>query len=315
MKIVITHGRDQAYQIPDTLERDWTDAVRFGLRRVGAPEADSVEVGFAFYGDLWRPDHPIRAHDPADDDEAVRGAAPVRAGAANRDREATASRDHEADDPLDAALREPPSQFTWDIAQELAFGEDEETTRFGARDVGGIVTWLDQRLGVGRVVLGWFLKDLDEYFRDDKIRSGVAEVVSKRIRAADDDVVLLGHSMGSIVAYDLLAGGVAEDLRVKGLVTFGSPLGMPTLRKRVAHLHPGTPFPPGLPRWINVYNPDDWATLERRLKPLYGPGSDLLDVGAVGHGPDGGLGSAHDPKVYLSSDALARPLAEILAST
>jgi hypothetical protein len=37
-------------------------------------------------------------------------------------------------------------------------------------------------------------------------------------------------------------------------------------------------------------------------------------VGAVGHGPDGGPGSAHDPKVYLSSDALARPLAEILAS-
>jgi hypothetical protein len=61
MRLVIAHGRDQAYQIPSTLGREWSDALGFGLERVEYPGADTVPIAFAFYGDIWRADDPGHA--------------------------------------------------------------------------------------------------------------------------------------------------------------------------------------------------------------------------------------------------------------
>jgi endonuclease G len=296
MRIVITHGRDQAYQIPDTMQREWTDALRYGLRRVKFDAADSIDVQFAFYGDIWRGDYPGRAGAENGEVDVDRGA-----GAAP-----------EVD--VDRALAAPASDIERGVAADLAgAGDGGDVDRFGWDDLASIIDTLDARFGVGKIVLTWFLKDLDEYLSKDAIRADVKARLTDKLSDSGEDAVLLAHSMGSIVGYDLLADGVAGKLRVGALLTFGSPLGMPTLHSRMDLLHPGTPFPDRLPTWVNVYNRKDFATTRRTLKELYGPTSDLEDVEAIGQNP--GLttpGQGHDPKVYLSSIGLATALRRLL---
>jgi pimeloyl-ACP methyl ester carboxylesterase len=301
MRIVITHGRDQAFQIPGTLERAWTDAVRFGLQRVEFPHPERVGVDFAFYGDIWRVDYPGRKPAAGDDEDADRGFGT------------------RSEDSVVRAAEGPPSELVRAVAAELSPGAapgpgaDVEAER-SWDDVARIVRVLDSRLGVGKAVLAWFLKDLDEYFKTATVRDDVKERLTKKVRDANDDVILLGHSMGSIVAYDLMADGVAGNLRIRSLLTFGSPLGMKSVRDRMDTLHQGTPYPNALDKWVNVFNRQDFATVVRELRPLYGDVDELEDVEALGKDPRiVDPGSGHDPLIYLSSIGLATALRTLLS--
>lgn len=57
MRVVLIHGRAAGMEIPEIMARDWEAALRFGLRRAGStiPPGD-IDVRFAFYGSVWRPD-------------------------------------------------------------------------------------------------------------------------------------------------------------------------------------------------------------------------------------------------------------------
>jgi CHAT domain-containing protein len=295
MRILITHGRGQAFQIPATLEREWADALRFGLESAGVTDPATLDVGFAFYGDIWRPDR--RA--ARDDDERGGAAGDVAA---------------EDDRAVAAAMADEPTELQKGVADELLPpGDDDE--RLAWDRLASIVRRLDEVFGVGEAVLTHFLKDLDEYFRDQEIREQTLAAVRDACRAEPGPIVLMGHSMGSIVAYDLLASEGAATLGVEALVTFGSPLGMASVRRHVEWLHPQTPFPAELRSWVNVYNDKDFATVVRELSALYRAqdGRSIDDVEATGRDPTPlDPGSAHDPVVYLSSLGLARPVRELL---
>jgi hypothetical protein len=88
----------------------------------------------------------------------------------------------------------------------------------------------------------------------------IRRFVRDRIREVPGPVVLLAHSLGGIVAFDLLAGAAAADLdRVRLLVTVGSQV---PLLYELGALSSGIGYPAGLPerfapRWVNVYDPHD----------------------------------------------------------
>jgi CHAT domain len=304
MRIVLTHGRAQAYQIAGSLERLWEDALRDGLRAVGQPDAASVPIDFAFYGDIWRPDRRALAEArDADGDDGERGG-DTAADPSDGERLVT----------TEPSLQKKPTDLEIELAGEL-LPPDPDRERLDWNRLAGLISDLDGVLGVGKPLLAWFLKDLDEYFRDDEIRQRVLTTMRSALQATPEPKLLLGHSMGSIVAYDLLATDGAAALGVRDLITFGSPLGMASLHARVAALHPGTPYPEGLDSWVNVYNEQDFATVVRKLDPLFrGDGPGIIDVSAVGQAPtlfDPGRG--HDPIIYLSSVGLAQWVADSLA--
>lgn len=73
--------------------------------------------------------------------------------------------------------------------------------------------------------------------------------------AHDAPVVLVGHSLGSVIAADWLASGARGSAGVTArtadvLVTLGSPLPITA----AALLHHA---PPPVPRWLNLFDPDD----------------------------------------------------------
>ncbi len=84
-------------------------------------------------------------------------------------------------------------------------------------------------------------RDLDLYYHDANVggtrpgfhaRSQIRLALAQTLRKhKDDDILLIAHSMGSIVAYDVLTQEV-PNVKIHTFVTLGSPLGLPAIMKR-----------------------------------------------------------------------------------
>ena len=117
------------------------------------------------------------------------------------------------------------------------------------------------------VLLARFIKDYFEN-REDKNGVGLRDRVRKRIAgtleavlAADyDEVMVVAHSFGTVIATDILADWPHEaDLKRLSLVSLGSPIAV--LRYRSAWLEQerrAVLEARRLPAWVDYYSPSDW---------------------------------------------------------
>jgi hypothetical protein len=122
------------------------------------------------------------------------------------------------------------------------------------------------------------LGPLDEarrYIRDEPTRNAVWNTVlqSLSIVQRGPQLVILAHSLGSVVARDILKR-LPPHLTVKVLVTIGSPLASVPAFQKVGPR--GFAFPYGrLGAWVNIYEPRDLVTGARELSRVY---PEVLDV-------------------------------------
>ncbi len=96
---------------------------------------------------------------------------------------------------------------------------------------------------ISDAIISRYFNDLEIYYSGIPVESdgGSAtyrEVIRKRlldklIEHRKDDIMLIGHSMGSIIAFDVLTF-MAPEIRINTLVTIGSPLGLPVVISRIA---------------------------------------------------------------------------------
>jgi hypothetical protein len=278
--LILVHGRGQAFAIPETARRELAEATRWGLQRAGYDYIDWIPIDFAFYGDLYRSDA------DAADGGAERGGA---------------SLEHSA---LQAAI-------AGDLLGVTETAADPEAERLGVPDLVRLVATLDERFGVGARFVRRFMADVAAYLDDQDLRERTIDRVRDAVMQADL-AVLVGHSLGSIAAYELLLRD--PGLHVGALVTFGSPLGLPTVRRRLQQ-RGADRFPPNLRRWVNVYNQEDFVAAVPLLQPLYPSGDDrsIEDVEALGQDPSlRNPAAAHDIATYLSSMAMGRALTQVL---
>jgi pimeloyl-ACP methyl ester carboxylesterase len=80
----------------------------------------------------------------------------------------------------------------------------------------------------------------------------------ERARSEGRPVILVAHSLGSLVAYDYLSTR-ADTGVIQRLVTVGSPIGSPDIRRLLIGGDPTDTLakPPSVAAWINVRNGDD----------------------------------------------------------
>jgi hypothetical protein len=129
-----------------------------------------------------------------------------------------------------------------------------------------------------------------------RLRSTLAEV--------DGPAVVIAHSLGSIIAYDVLReAGPRRDIPL--LLTVGSPLGVTEIQDLVT-----TPLrvPDGVAAWRNVADGRDLVALDRTLRPEYAPADRVTDFLVVNDSAN-----HHGIRQYLSTapvrdavDALVR---------
>jgi hypothetical protein len=266
-RVVCVHGVGQQREAAETLHAAWAPALCGGVGLAGGqlPEA---EVRCAFYGDLFRPpgrhlavgDPLIRAEDLDSFEQDLLAA--WWAEAARTDAAVVA--------PDDRTLARAPGSVQ--SALRALSG-----SRFFA--------------ALGERALLRDLRQVRDYFRDPEIRRQAQERVSETV--GDDTLVLVGHSLGSVVAYEALAENPGWPVRM--LVTLGSPLGIPNLifdrlqpaPRPVADAGQGPRGRwPGPGRaWVNVADQGDVVALVKDLRGAFGPGVDgwVVDNGATAH--------------------------------
>lgn len=101
----------------------------------------------------------------------------------------------------------------------------------------------------------------------EKIRDRLRAMIHETSGKAQDGIILLAHSLGSVIAYDTLAESVSlnEPLPIKKLITFGSPLQWTfDLRKAESKPECALKSTGNIP-WHNFYYKEDYVSL---YKPL-----------------------------------------------
>lgn len=249
-RIVCVHGIGQQTAGEQSLLRDWTPALLDGLSRAGysdAAVADDVVMGF--YGDLFRPAGELLAvGDP------MFTASDVDPGL-EQDllmawwREAARVDPKVAPPEADTLVRAPGSV-------QAALRQLSRSRFFG---------------GVALRALVFDLKQVRRYLQDPQLRDAARAAVRELITA--DTRVVVAHSLGSVVAYEVLAAMPGH--QVQALVTLGSPLGIANLIFNRLDPTPrdGLGGWPGSDElvWTNVADHGDVVALEKDLRPRFGP--------------------------------------------
>ena len=167
------------------------------------------------------------------------------------------------------------------------------------------------------LITGMALPDVQDFLFDPEHRKQMEDIFLARLRSGGGPFVVVAHSQGSMIAYDVLRQLQKAQVDVRLFVTIGSPLGLPPVRS-VFKKWTGKdklPFPPCVTRWINVAAVGDVVALDRELQN---------DIGAHAAGSFQNVvvdraqrdanplfaGNPHSSMGYLSTDFVRREVRE-----
>jgi hypothetical protein len=131
------------------------------------------------------------------------------------------------------------------------------------------------------------LDDVRRYQRDtDGIGTRIRGLVRAALEsawAAGARVLLIGHSLGSVICYDMLweiSREPGADRRVDLFMTLGSPLATHVISRglRGAGLRGADAYPRNIARWVNLTARADTTALHPRLAPRF---REMLELGLV----------------------------------
>lgn len=149
------------------------------------------------------------------------------------------------------------------------------------------------------------IHDTRRYFTNENgaavtVRHMVADALLEAWRT-DHRVLLIGHSLGSVIAFDVLwelSHRFAVPGRIDQFVTIGSPLGLSFVRNQLlgARETGRRRFPTNIRRWCNLSAVGEMTALDRALASTWAEMRDLglveeiadrLDLQTYFRGPDG----------------------------
>jgi hypothetical protein len=248
-RIVAVHGVGQQFKGDAIIHREWWPAFVSGLHLAGCDLADERDFVCSFYGHLFRRPGTLAAADSFRAEDVG-------------EEEATLL-DLLWHAAAEAEPTEVPSPAQYEGGRTLA-----RTPRLVQRALNALSRssfWAN----ISQSVLIGDLKQVVRYFNDPDLREQVLEIVLDKI--TEDTRVVIGHSLGSVVAYEALCR------KSKGVVSFislGSPLGIRNLIfDRLTPLPSATGVGawPGLVKhWTNIADKGDVVALQKRLAPLFG---------------------------------------------
>lgn len=163
------------------------------------------------------------------------------------------------------------------------------------------ITAVDQTTarGAGRRLV-WFLREVHGYLRDADKAEEVRATVRETITAAHPRI-LIAHSLGSVIAYDMIQRGevpLVTDGGVRVFITCGSPLGWLVVRDGIDAADSPLTVPAGIV-WTNAYSRWDVVARGAGLSHV-APGVKDVRIST------GNYLSPHGIREYLSK----RPVAE-----
>lgn len=278
--IICIHGRSNKPE-EGTLRKWWKSSIEEGLKASTTTSLGSLDFEMAYYADIYYVDGPVL--------------------------------DNKNDEPYKKAKKGSIKQY-----------EEGMTDRI--REITGNwfdtpLDWLEEHSGLfsalGRTVSKKLLKDLGKYYSDNNIKKKVNErLKALLIEYKNDEIILVSHSMGTIVAYEVLRElGRNRDypgFTLDHFITMGSPLGLTVVKGNTISSH-GKLRTPSCVRgsWVNFSDPQDFVCLDSHLSDDYSPNSFLVkvkDVIVCNDYPD----NEHKSYGYLRTPEFSRYIASLL---
>ena len=247
-RLILIHGRAQQGKSEAQLIEEWMEPLRATLGRK-ATCLDGVEIKAPFYGDrLIEMLDSLGAAKP--DDVQLRGP---------------------GQDVADERYRLFLGEFLEAVRNQEGLSEDRlileagvDVVERGAQNwpwVLAIVRALNKIPGLDGTTIEHVLRDVWIYLDRQTVRKAIDAIVAP---AFDTDlpVVCVAHSLGTIVAYSVLAGRSVG--HVSQLITLGSPLGLDVCRRTFRPIK----WPKVVGRWFNARDKRDVVALHP-LDPVH----------------------------------------------
>jgi hypothetical protein len=263
-RILIVHGIANQYNGEMELRRPWYDALCDGLLRAGHRQLPPIDDLFCpFYGDLFRAP-----------DTFTTGSAP-------------ALEDLEQVSTDEAQLLEAVWRSAAETDPDVPSPEEYVHTEVWAP---GIAERALNALAKSKFLAKYTplqlfgdLKQVVQYMNDLGIHAQALGRITAHI--GPDTRVVIGHSLGSVVAYEAVC---AKPAQVDALITAGSPLGIRNVVFDKLAPRPDVgigKWPGGVKYWTNLAAKGDIVAAQKQLAPLFGSGVQdvLIDSGWDAH--------------------------------
>ncbi len=194
---------------------------------------------------------------------------------------------------------------------------------------------------LGRIVTKKLLKDLYFYYDpkqklklDETSEAEMAAIVLKKILLKclkdhqNDEIMLIAHSMGSIIAYDLLRDlGRKDDnsIQIHTLLTIGSPLGFPYVTRQIVQKNKDRAKQDWLrtpaivnTKWINFADKKDLVAVDNRLSDDFGSNAKGVhvvdDLILNDYAGSDGKANHHKSYGYLRAPELAKEISKFIST-
>jgi hypothetical protein len=178
-------------------------------------------------------------------------------------------------------------------------------------------------------IIQHFFHDLDVYYSsnlNDESRSNylARETIREKLAATIkkhqyDEILLIAHSMGSIIAYDVLTQ-LVPDIPIDTFVTCGSPLGIPVIMSKIRAEQEDASKPLSVPenitrRWYNISDLGDRVAINYNLADDFvknSKGISIIDKQVYNTYQYGGKKNPHKSYGYLRTPEMAEILYNFL---
>lgn len=235
MKLIFIHGRSQQGKSANELKQVWLTTLNEGLAKSSLTLDPSVQIEVPFYGD--------------------------RLDQLRIKYQGKGKRLMEFD-----ALDQEYETFRGEILQEiLKVKKIKDDTEIQQKERGPanwewvhkILQLLDRKIpAVGDGTLSRFTLDVFLYLTKSEVREEIDGIVESVI--PESDAVIVSHSLGTVVAYNVLRRKKVESPAFPLFVTMGSPLGINAIKSKLELpvMHPQV-----VARWYNAYDERDVVAL------------------------------------------------------
>ncbi|KIQ66157.1 hypothetical protein TR51_00150 [Kitasatospora griseola] len=290
-RLIMIHGRSQQAHDPVALKADWVAALHRGLAAAGIDfEIPDERIRLAYYGDTLD----VLA-------EGLHGPVPevVIKGVGDPDEGEKAFIAGAVKDAVEAMGIEP--------AEILAAAAPDAPVEKGVQNwpwVLAALRALDVVPGVGSAALFCVTHDVYRYLRNPGIQFAVESGVGKAF-ASDEECVVVAHSLGTVIAYNLLRKEAEERRwKVSSLITVGSPLAVGPIVEGLSPIA----WPAGVATWFNAFDRRDVVALHPLDSPHFPVTPAIENYSHV----QNTTGNRHGISGYLGDPVVARRIHDAL---
>ena len=112
------------------------------------------------------------------------------------------------------------------------------------------------------------LRDVNDFFFREELRRRMEESLRERLRAGGGPFVVIAHSQGTMIAWNVLRDLRKADADVRLFVTMGSPLGLEEVQDKLQDFagNRRLPVPECVDRWVNVADRLDPVSADSDLR-------------------------------------------------